>query len=71
MVETGNLDDISPFTIVSPLTGDPIIPAGLIYVQSDLDSVPGPIAGAGFPGLLFGGGGLLAWWRRRRKKASA
>jgi hypothetical protein len=32
-------------------------------------SVPGPIAGAGLPGLIFAGGGLLAWWRRRRKAA--
>ncbi len=30
------------------------------------EGVPGPLAGAGIPGLVFGFGGMIAWWRRRR-----
>jgi hypothetical protein len=45
--------DAFDFTIFTPAT--------------PVTGVPGPIAGAGMPGLMFAAGGMLAWWRRKRK----
>jgi hypothetical protein len=39
-----------------------------LQVDYDLPSVPGPVVGAGLPGLMADCGGLLALARRRRQK---
>jgi hypothetical protein len=49
--------------------GTAVVDRDFYLSKMNVTAVPGPIVGAGLPGLMFAG--LVAWWRRRKTVATS
>jgi len=61
ILDLNSISSPPAFALEQNLGGHNLIASTITY-----SPVPGPIAGAGLPGLILASGGLLGWWQRRQ-----